>query len=201
MVILTRAWKAWGIGLSLLLLVAMTAVASADNSLLVPNAVGSQTGLVAPEDFSNDFYYFHAAGSSLTPRSSLTSWVYQGVGCVSAGSGNEIFTMHLDLPQGARIDYLRLYYRDTNANNSQAWISTYDATGGFTDLTTVSSAGATGYGTALSPYVGHVVNNGARSYVLNWRANQTGASMQLCGLRVAYRVQVKNVYLPAVIRR
>lgn len=77
----------------------------------------------------------------------------------------------------------------------------YDAAGGFTDVTTVSSTGAAGYGTALSPFVNHVVNNAARAYGLNWQPNQTGASMQLCGLRVAYRVAVSTTYLPAVIRR
>jgi hypothetical protein len=183
------------------LLVAATAVVSADNSLDAPGAAAhDRVGEAAPEDFSINFSYFHAAGSSLTPRSSQTAWTYQSVGCVSASGGNDIFSMHLDLPQGARIDYLRLYYRDTSANNSQAWITTYDAAGGFTDLTNVSSTGAAGYGTTLSPFVNHVVNNAARAYVLNWQPNQTGPSMQLCGLRVAYRVQVRNGFLPMIRR-
>jgi hypothetical protein len=184
------------------LLVAATAVVSADNSLDAPGAATpDRMGEAAPEDFSINFSYFHAAGSSLTPRSSQTAWTYQGVGCVSASGGNDIFSMHLDLPQGARIDYLRLYYRDTSGNNSTAWITTYDAAGGFNDLTSVTSSGAAGYGTTLSPFVNHVVNNAARAYVLNWQPNQTGAGMQLCGLRVAYRVAVNTTYLPAVIRR
>jgi hypothetical protein len=199
---LTRLWRALVFGLSLSMLVAATAVGSAGNSLSAPGAAApDRMGEAAPEDFSINFSYFHAAGSSLTPRSNQTSWTYQGVGCVSASGGNDLFSMHLDLPQGARIDYLRLYYRDTSANNSTAWITTYDATGGFSDLTTVSSTGTAGYGTALSPFVNHVVNNAARAYVLNWQANQTGASMQLCGLRVAYRNAVNTVYIPTILKR
>lgn len=198
---LTRLWRTLVLGLSLSLLVAATAVVSPEKGLAAPATAANLRGEAVPEDFSINFAYFHAAGSSLTPRDSSTGWIYQGTGCVSANGGNDIFSMHLDLPEGARIDYLRLYYRDTSANSSTAWITTYDAAGGFNDLTSVTSSGAAGYGTALSPFVNHVVNNAARAYVLNWQPNQTGASMQLCGLRVAYRVAVSTTYLPAVIRR
>jgi hypothetical protein len=135
-----------------------------------------------------DFYYAFVAGSSLRPRDSSSGWRYQGVGCVYINNGNQLMTVDLNIPAGARIDYLRLYYRDTSASNSTAWITTYDGAGAFTDLTNVSSAGNSGYGTTLSPLVSHVVNNASRSYSLNWQANQTGTSMQLCGLRVAYRL-------------
>jgi hypothetical protein len=136
----------------------------------------------------SDFYYLYAGGSTLRPRASATTWSYNGVGCVSAVTGNDIFSLDLQLPQGARIDYLRLYYYDTSANNSTAWITTYDGSGGFTDLTSVSSTGNSGYGTSLSPLVEHVVNNATRAYVFNWRADQTGSTMRLCAFRVAYRL-------------
>ena len=135
-----------------------------------------------------DFYYTFVAGSSLRPRDSSSAWRYPGVGCVYINNGNQLMTVDLNIPSGARIDYLRLYYRDTSANNSRAWITTYDGAGAATDLTNVASAGNSGYGTTLSPLVSHVVNNASRSYSLNWRADQTGTSMQLCGLRVAYRL-------------
>ncbi len=135
----------------------------------------------------SDFRYVRVAGATLVPRDSTTSWDYSGAGCISASSGNDNFTIHLPIPNGSRIDYLRLYYYDTSANNSTAWVTTYDGAGGINDLTSVSSTGSSGYGTTLSPYVGHVVDSMSNSYVLNWRANQTGSTMRLCGLRVAYR--------------
>lgn len=136
----------------------------------------------------SDFHYAFVAGSALRPRDSSSGWRYEGVGCVYINNGNELMTIGLDVPTGARIDYLRLFYRDTSANNSTAWITNYDGAGAFTDLTNVASTGNSGYGTTLSPLVSHVVNNASRSYSLNWHANQTGTSMQLCGLRVAYRL-------------
>lgn len=199
MAISRRTWSVLTVCLAVVLLVLATSVALADNgqsSNAVPdNPAGSN---ITPEAFSIQFYYFNAAGSAFAPRDSSTSWDYQSGGCVSAGVGNDIFTLHLDLPQGARIDYLRIYYRDTSAANSRAWVTTYDGAGNFSDLTAVDSTGNGGYGTTLSPYVGHVVDKLNRSYVLNWRPEQTGASMQLCGLRVAYRLQVRQFYLPVM---
>jgi hypothetical protein len=133
------------------------------------------------------FRYIYVAGATLVPRASSTDWTYPGNGCISAAAANDIFNIHLPIPNGSRIDYLRIYYYDTSSSNSQAWVTTYNGAGGFSDLTTVSSAGNTGYGTMLSPFVNHIVDTANNSYVLNWRANQIGSTMRLCGMRVAYR--------------
>ncbi|MFZ3070967.1 MAG: hypothetical protein WA110_07605 [Anaerolineaceae bacterium] len=136
----------------------------------------------------SDFYYNFSAGATMRPRASMTEWSYPGVGCVVAASGNELFTLTLDLPQGVRIDYLRiLFYDSSSAKDSTAWITTYDGAGGVDDLISVSSTGSAGYGYVVSGYSGHVVDNVNNSYVLNYSPNQTGDSMRLCGLRVAYR--------------
>jgi hypothetical protein len=100
----------------------------------------------------------------------------------------DMFNIHLGIPEGSRIDYLRIFYYDASDDNSIAWITTYDGAGTFNDLTSVTSSGNSGYGTQLSAYVGEVVDNASNSYVLNWRPVQVGTSMQLCGLRVAYRL-------------
>jgi hypothetical protein len=111
-------------------------------------------------------------------------------GCLKLTSGNTsvIFNLQLDIPNGVRIEYLRMYYYDTSASNSYAWVTRYDDVGGFGDVTYVASEGDTGYGTSLSPYFEHVVDNVDYSYILNWRPNAAGSSMMLCGLRVAYRL-------------
>ncbi len=136
------------------------------------------------------FFYINAAGSTLKPRDSGQDWGNSGSGgCIYANTlGSEVMNLHLDIPTGSRIDYLRLFFYDTSASTSNAWVTTYDGASGFTDLTSVSSTGNTGYGTSLSAYVGHIVDNNDYSYVLNWRPNVTGNTMMLCGLRVAYRL-------------
>jgi hypothetical protein len=148
--------------------------------------------------FSYSFHYKFVAGATLQPRDSSSGWDYSGVGCVSLANGGELFNGHLGLPEGSRIDYLRIYYYDANANDSRAWITTYDNAGAFSDITTVTSTGSGGYGSQLSAYLGHVVNNASNSYVLNWDANAMGNSMRLCGLRIAYRIATQDVYMPLI---
>ncbi len=137
------------------------------------------------------YYYYHATGSAFRPRDSSVDWGNDGSGgCLylTAGSTSEIFNIHLEVPHGSRIEYLRIYYYDTSASNSTAWVTRYDDEGGYQDVTSVSSAADTGYGTQLGVYLEHVVDTVNYAYVLNWRPNVTGSTMQLCGLRVAYRL-------------
>jgi len=101
---------------------------------------------------------------------------------------SELFTLHLDLPEGSRVDFLRIYYYDTSPIDSQAWLTTYNGAGSFSNLTSLTSSGNTGYGSALSGLLQHVVNNVDSSYALNWRANEVGSTMRLCGFRIAYRL-------------
>lgn len=140
------------------------------------------------------------AGAALRPRDSSSGWDYSGVGCVSRTNGSELLNIHLGLPQGSRIDYLRIYYYDTSGSDSTAWVTSYNSSGGFTDITNVTSSGTGGYGTRLSSYVGHVVNNSSSSYVLNWNAVQNGGAMRLCGLRVAYRVPTRDLFMPLITK-
>lgn len=135
------------------------------------------------------FYYVFVAGSTLQPRASTTTWASSGGGgCIYAVADAGMFNVPLDLPQGSRIDYLRLYFYDTSASDSRAWVTIYDGAGGYVDVIGVNSSGTAGYGTTQSAYMGHIVNNSSNAYVLNWRPNVTGSTMMLCGLRVAYRL-------------
>lgn len=75
---------------------------------------------------------------------------------------------------------------------SYAWVTSYNNNGGYSDITYVAFGTEPGYGTELSAYVGHVVNSADNSYVLNWRPNTLGSNLQLCGLRVAYRLPLSG---------
>lgn len=161
-----------------------------DWEALIPEGDPDQRSLNADPNWS-DFYYFHVAGSALRPRDSSVNWTTDGSGgcaVLSSGDTSVVFNVHLDIPNGARIDYLRLYYYDTSANDSYSWITRYNNTGSLTDLTTVKSTGTAGYGTTLSPLLGHIVDSTNFSYLLNWRPYQLGQTMRLCGFRVAYRL-------------
>jgi hypothetical protein len=153
-----------------------------------PDQQGSPDSVTAGPEFSANFYYFFAAGSVFRPRDSSTGWDYPGVGCISARGGTDLFTLHLEIPTGSRIDYLRILYYDTSAGDTTGFITTYNAQGGFSDLISAQSTGNAGYGYIVSNYLGHVVDTASNAYVLNWIPGTTGATMRLCGLRVAYRL-------------
>jgi hypothetical protein len=171
-------------------------ISSGETSLAAPLASPAATDGYIPK-----FYYIFVAGSSLHSADYTMRQDYQPGACVSAvDTGGQFFTLNLNLPDGARIDYLRLFYNDTDASNGTANLRKYDGAGGYTEIATVSSTGNAGFGTTLSAYIGHVVNNIDGGYVLNWQPIVTGTSMQLCGLRVAYRLPAKEFFMPFVIR-
>ncbi len=161
-----------------------------DWDAMIPEDAPDKVDTNADPNWSG-FYYYHATGSALHPRDSAVEWNTGGSGgCLYQVSGDTytIYNLHQEIPQGARIDYLRIFYYDTSAGTSYAWVTRYDDTGGLEDLTYVGSEGTAGYGTALSPLMEHVVDSTNYSYVLNWRPYVNGTTMFLCGLRVAYRL-------------
>ena len=158
---------------------------------IIPEDAPDQVDANADPNWSG-FYYYHVPGSALRPRNSSAEWKPDSSsgGCLYQDSGSQynIYNIHLDIPSGARIDYLRIYYYDTNSEDSVAWLTRYDGEGNMEDISDVESGGSNGFGTKLSEYSGHIVNNQSYSYVLNWRPYVNGVTMKLCGLRVAYRL-------------
>lgn len=63
--------------------------------------------------FADTFSYFHISGSALRPRNSTSRWQTDPSGrCIyqTAGNPDFIFNLHLNIPHGSHIDYLRVYY-------------------------------------------------------------------------------------------
>ncbi len=153
--------------------------------------VNGESHAPAEPEWSTLFHYVHVAGSTLRPRDSSVEWdVLESGGCLYNNGGNtsEIFNIHLDIPNGSLIEYLRIYYYDTSSSDSIAWVTLYDDAGGYDDVVSAASDGNAGYGTMLSSQVAHVVDTDTDSYLLNWRPIASGSTMALCGLRVAYRL-------------
>ena len=157
-----------------------------------PDDNGNDTIAIDAEINWSTYQYVHVAGTALRPRDSSVDWESDGSGgCLSLNAGNsyEIFNIHLDIPNGSRIEYLRLYYYDTSiSTDSITWVTRYDDEGSYNDVTFVASTGNAGYGTTLSAYGEHIVDSINYAYVLNWRPYVVGTTMKLCGLRVAYRL-------------
>jgi len=144
------------------------------------------------------------AGSALKPRENTSGTLWTGAGgggCmyVTAGSTYGVFNLPLYLPQGSTIKYLRMYYSDTNVtNDSQAWFTIYDLYGDIVAEYPVSSSGNTGNGYATTDEITETINYESYSYTVNWRPNELGSDMQVCGFRIYYQTPPGSTYLPLI---
>lgn len=193
-----------GFGLLLSLMLLISTVGSAQAIPLRAEFSAQPAQVSAPVNINgtwySGFYYLHVAGSSLRPRSSSGWATDSSGGCIYATNSNNIFNVHIQLPEAARVDYLRIYYNDTSVSMADAWLTTYDGAGGKQDVAYVGSAGTEGYGFQVSSLANHIVDNYNQFYALNWQPNIIGPTMQLCGLRLAYRVPVNAIFVPLIMR-
>jgi len=77
-------------------------------------------------------------------RNSATGYLYDGVGCTHTTAGvtsGMILNTELNLPDGATIKYLRLYYYDESATGSvRGYITRYEPGTATADLISVESS-------------------------------------------------------------
>ncbi len=104
-------------------------VDTVNNSYVInwrPNVVGSslyvcgvRVAYKLPDGaggFEAGFHYVHIPGTVLLPRASTVNWSTDWTGgCIylKSGSSNVVFNKNLNIPDGSRIDYLRVYYYRT----------------------------------------------------------------------------------------
>jgi hypothetical protein len=132
---------------------------------------------------------WRVTGAGLKPRENDVSYTVNSNGsCTSVTSGDAFTVWNAvpALPDGVVIDTLRMYYSDTSASNSTAWLTVYDLYGAIVQEWSVSTTGNIGNSFNDSVQIDHTVNYSIYSYLLNWRPAVTGSTMQLCGFRVFY---------------
>ena len=135
--------------------------------------------------------FLRVAGSNFVPRGSSATYSYSGGGCMQRDSnvGDSWFTYDVQIPDGAVIDSLRVYYYDFNATydiNSELWA--FDGAGGITQIAEADSSGTPGYSSTDSGLFSNRVDTPSESLVVVASIQGgVGASLQLCGIRVRYR--------------
>ena len=135
------------------------------------------------------FDYLFIAGASFHPLESATTYAYSGGGCIhKTGGSDNLFAHKVVLPQGTIVRYLRLYYYDTSSDSVTAFFTTYNTTGGFNELTSVSSLNvAGGFDSVLSPAITYTVDPfGAPINVVVNLGAQNDNTLRFCGVRIAF---------------
>lgn len=160
---------------------------AADRIPATPAIAAADAGAASDSGPSGSFSYLNISAQSFQPRDDGDGFRVGQPGCVHLTSGSKYMEHKVLLPDGAVVQYLRIFYYDTNGQDLAAWLTEYDGTGGFFDVTTVASNGTTGFGSALSPLVGRTVDHytKALTIVVNPRPVFDG-SLQFCGARIAY---------------
>jgi hypothetical protein len=127
--------------------------------------------------------------AGLKPRISNVEWHVGGEGGCTYASSGDVYTWWstpLDLPQGSTLRYFRMYYNDQNVSaDCEAYLTVYDLYGRIVEEWGVSSSG-TGLSHVTTPQFDHVIAYDYYSYVINWRPNDSGPDMQVCGFKVYY---------------
>jgi hypothetical protein len=148
-------------------------------------------------------FFKRVAGSNFKPRSSQAVYSYTGGGCMQRDSaaGDSWFTIDLQVPDGADIDFMRVYYYDNNATydiNSELWA--FDGASGTTLIAEADSSGTPGYGSTGSAFFSHIVDNTNESLVVVASIQGgVGSGLSLCGIRIRYQYNLGASYLPHML--
>jgi hypothetical protein len=149
----------------------------------------AQEPVEAPDGVSLPLLNLRVSGSVLRPRTSTDGiTINTSGGCIYnvSGSAFGVLNVPLDLPNGATVNTLRMYYFDTSASDSTGWFTVYDLYGDVVTEVSVQSSGSSGNSFNDSALINHVIDHSVHSYVLNWRPTVAGNTMQLCGFRIFY---------------
>ncbi len=156
---------------------------------------------------TTQFSYYTVSGATLRGRSSATQYVYQGNGCLYTTAGvdtQRIVNTELNLPQGAVIKFLRVYYNDTNPNSGvDGYLTSYAPGQSAIDLTRAIPPDAfkDGFGFTVSPEITETINNTDHAYTLIGYPDENNIANQVCGLRIAYLPPYRGtVYIPTIHR-
>ena len=129
------------------------------------------------------------------------TWQYDSnTGCVY--SGYSFVTVDLQVPDGAIIDNLTVYYYDADVTHDlQVTLHAYDGQGGHTAIASVSGGGNAGYGSAESAYFEHEVDNLSEALAVVADLGEAGDALRFCGVRIRYQIPYSVLRLPLILKQ
>jgi hypothetical protein len=175
-----------------------------EGTLPEQDASAGNSGPIEPEEFmeGGGLISWRVTGSALQPReNNVTYSVNSNGSCsyVTAGSTFTVWNTPVHLPNGSVVDTLRMYYYDTSASSTTGWFTVYDLYGVIVDEWSVVSTSNVGNSFNDSAQINHTIDYSIYNYVINWRPNVTGSTVQLCGFRVFYTPPPYGLgFVPAV---
>jgi len=149
------------------------------------------------------YFYKRYSADTFTPQTSDMEYRYETGGCVQKVAADHGWMAHdLQLPEGARITYMRLYFYDIDpANDAVAQLMSYDGQGHLDRIDLVQSSGTPGWSSVGSgaPF-SHPVHNVDEALAV-WLVFGQSASpaLRICGVRIQYEYTLAQTSLPLIL--
>jgi hypothetical protein len=148
-------------------------------------------------------YFTRYSADVFVPYDDDLTYNYGGAGCVYRTGGTYYADHTLQLPDGAEIDYLRIYFYDNDASNdASASLYEFDGQGGLTQIAYVYSSGTPGWSSVGSGFFSYFVDNTNQALAL--RLNYSGGSdgnLMICGVRLRYQYNLSTHSLPLILKQ
>lgn len=146
--------------------------------------------------------YMFIPASAFVPQDDDMSYNYVSSGCIYRVNGTRYSQYAVQLPEGAEIDYIRLYYYDNSVDyNVKADLFAFNGLGGDTLIASVNSDGQGDYYTSIGSWISptHIVDNLSGSLVVRLYYSDAGdISVRICGVRIRYHYNIFGTFLPLI---
>jgi hypothetical protein len=142
---------------------------------------------------------FHPIRSGITFESPYGSCTY-----MTSGIAYDYLQADLQLPEGAHIVGMRIWYYDSTGSDGIVALTEYDpfaTENGTHEVALVSTSGSGSGGRDTTGAVDYVVRNADHALALRWRPLLIGSGMAICTVQLTYEVPIGSAaYLPAITR-
>jgi hypothetical protein len=146
-------------------------------------------------------YFLFLAASTFAPFDNTMTYVNGGQGCIYRTGGAWLTEHSVQLPQGAEISQIRLYFYDNSTvDNAAAQLYAFPGTGSSTKIVEVESTGTPGQSWVDSAPFSYIVDNSAEALVarLDYQSSWS-ENVKICGVRIRYQYTPSIVDLPAIL--
>jgi len=146
-------------------------------------------------------YFLFLSANTFVPYDDDMDYEYGGSGCVYRVSGASFMEHSVELPQGAEISQVRLYFKDSNSvYNAEVQLYAFPGNGTNEKLIDLETAGTLGQNYLDSAHFSHRVDNSAEalSVRLDFQ-NSTNDLLEICGVRIRYQYSPSITSLPLIL--
>jgi hypothetical protein len=158
--------------------------------------------LDAPESPDLLQYFTRYSANVFVPYDDDMTYNYYGGGCRYRTGGTAFMDHTLQLPEGAEIDYLRIYFYDNDASNdANSILFAYDDVGNYIQIAQAYSSGTPGWSSAGSGFFSYIVDNLNQSLSLRLGfGSGSNSNLVICSVRIRYQYTLALRSMPLILK-